>query len=181
MKCPSCKIDLTMKVIDKIEIDECDKCRGMWFDDDELRKTKDFTDKDVNWLDFNIWKHEDEFKAKSRNLACPKCNSALVAIDYADTDVEIDYCPNCKGTWLDAGEFNKIIEALTNELLSTPFSAYIKASIEEAKEILAGPEPFLSEWNDFSSVLRMMQYRLFVEKPQLLNTVIALHLANPLK
>jgi Zn-finger nucleic acid-binding protein len=181
MKCPSCNVDLTTKVIDKIEIDECEKCRGIWFDANELRKTKDLTDEDLTWLDFNIWKHEDKFKAKSRNLPCPKCNSALVAIDYADTDVEIDYCPACKGTWLDSGEFQKIIEALTNELLSTSFSEYIKASLVEAKEVLVGPEPFLSEWKDFSTVLRMMKYRLFVEKPGLLNTVIALNLANPLK
>ena len=112
-------------------------------------------------------KHEDKFKAKSRNLPCPKCNDTLVAIDYADTDVEIDYCPACKGVWLDAGEFQKIIEALTNELHATTFSEFIKASVEEAKEIIAGPEPFLSEWMDFSTVLKMMKYRLYVETPVL--------------
>jgi Zn-finger nucleic acid-binding protein len=164
-----------------VEIDECEKCKGSWFDADELRKLKDLTDKDLNWLDFNIWKHEDAFKDKSRNLPCPKCKSALVAIDYADTNVEIDYCPACKGTWLDAGEFNKIIEVLTDELLSTPFSEYIKASLEEAKEIIAGPEPLPSEWKDFLTVLRMMKYRLYAEKPKLLDTVTALYLANPLK
>jgi Zn-finger nucleic acid-binding protein len=181
MKCPRCNIELTTKMIDVVEIDKCEKCRGNWFDADELRQLKDLTDKDVNWLDFNIWKHEDAFKAQSRNLPCPKCKSPLVAIDYADTNVEIDYCPACKGVWLDAKEFEKIIEVLTHELLSKPFPDYIKASMEEAKEVLAGPEPFLSEWKDFSTVLRMMKYRLFAEKPQLLDTVIALYQANPLK
>jgi len=25
-------------------------------------------------------------------------------------DIEIDYCPNCRGVWLDRGELDKIIE-----------------------------------------------------------------------
>ena len=181
MKCPYCKIELKKKMIKKIEIDECEKCKGMWFEDDELRKAKDFTDEDLNWMDFEIWKHEDQFKTKSRNLPCPKCNKSLVAINYADTDVEIDCCPTCKGTGLDKGEFKKIIKALTKGLITKSFSEYIKASIEEAKEIITGPEPFLSEWKDFSTVLRMMQYRLFIEKPKLFNAIILLQQANPMK
>ena len=168
-------------MIEKIEIDECETCKGMWFEDDELREAKDSTDEDLNWMDFEIWKHEDLFKTKSRNLPCPQCNKVLVTINYSDTDVEIDYCPACKGTWLDKGEFTKIIEALTNELLTKSFPKYIVDSIEEAKEIVTGPESFLSEWKDFSTVLRMMQYRLFVEKPKLLDTVTSIQQANPFK
>ena len=181
MKCPCCKLKFEKKMIKNIEVDECEKCKGIWFEDDELRKTKDSTDEDLNWMDFEIWKHEDQFKTKSRNRPCPQCNKILVTINYADTDIEIDYCPTCKGTWLDKGEFKEIIEALTNELLTKPFSEYIKASIVEAKEIITGPESFISEWKDLSTVLRMMQYRLFVEKPQLLNTVISTQQANPIK
>lgn len=181
MKCPICKIELKKKMIKEIEIDECEKCKGMWFEDDELRKAKDAANGDLNWMDFEIWKHEDQFKTKSRNLPCPQCNKVLVAINYADTNVEIDYCPTCKGTWLDKGEFKKIIETLTNELLTKPFSEYIKDSIEEAKEIITGPESFLSEWKDFTTVLRMMQYRLFVENPKLSNTVNSIQQANPIK
>lgn len=176
-----CKIELKKKMIQKIEIDECEKCKGMWFEDDELRKAKDATDEDLNWMDFEIWKHKDQFKTKSRNLPCPQCNKALVTIDYADTGVEIDYCPTCKGTWLDKGEFTKMIEALRNELLTKSFSKYITASLEEAKEIITGPESFLSEWKDFSTVLRMMRYRIFAENPKLLNTVISIQKANPIK
>ena len=105
----------------------------------------------------------------------------MVAINYGDTGVEIDYCPECKGTWLDSGELKKIIDALTQQVVSTSFSEYIKASLQEAKELFAGPESFPSEWKDLSTVLRLMKYRLYVENPQLLDTVIALYQANPLK
>jgi len=181
MKCPCCDVELKGKLIKDVETDECPQCKGIWFEDDELRKAKDSKDPDLNWMDFEIWKHEDKFKARSRNLACPKCNQTLVAVDYGDTDVEIDYCPHCKGIWLDKGEFKKIIEALANELLTKTFSEYIKASIEEAREIATGPESFLSEWKDFTTVCRMMQYRLFTENPKLLNTMLNIQRANPIK
>ena len=181
MNCPGCKIELRKNTINTIEIDECEKCEGIWFEDDELRKAKDSTDKDLNWMDFEIWKHEDQFKTEARNLPCPQCNKALVAINYSDTEIEVDYCPSCKGTWLDSGEFKKIIDALTDELLTKSFSKYISDSIAEAKELITGPESFLSEWKDFATVLRIMQYRLFVEKPKLLDTVMSLQENVPIR
>jgi Zn-finger nucleic acid-binding protein len=168
-------------MVENVEVDECEKCKGMWFEDDELRKAKDLTDENLNWMDFEIWKHEHLFKTNSTDLPCPQCNKALVSINYADTDVEIDYCPTCKGTWLDKDEFKKIIEALANELYSKSFSEYVTSSIEEAKEIITGPESFVSEWKDFLVVLRMLQVRLFVEKPKLVYTIMSIQRASPIK
>jgi len=181
MKCVHCNIELTKKMVGNVEVDECEKCKGMWFEDDELRKAKDLTDENLNWMDFEIWKHEHLFKTKSTDLPCPQCNKALVYINYADTDVEIDYCPTCKGTWLEKGEFKKIIEALTNEVYSKSFSDYVTSSIEEAKEIITGPESFVSEWKDFSTVLNLLQIRLFVEKPALVKTINSIQKASPIK
>lgn len=42
-------------------------------------------------------------------MKCPVCNDR----DLLMTDrqgVEIDYCPQCRGVWLDRGELDKIIE-----------------------------------------------------------------------
>jgi uncharacterized protein len=41
-------------------------------------------------------------------MNCPKCNLTLVMSDRQG--IEIDYCPNCRGVWLDRGELDKIIE-----------------------------------------------------------------------
>ena len=125
-------------------------------------------------MDFEIWKHEDRFKTKASEINCPVCTTQAQTIDYGATAVEIDYCPSCQGVWLDENEFKKIIESLEQELVSKSFSEYIKASIEEAKEIITGPESFISEWKDFVTVLRMMQYRMFVENPKLLDTILSL-------
>jgi len=42
-------------------------------------------------------------------MKCPICTQ----VDLLMTDrqgVEIDYCPQCRGVWLDRGELDKIIE-----------------------------------------------------------------------
>ena len=41
-------------------------------------------------------------------MPCPVCKVALVMSDRQG--VEIDYCPQCRGVWLDRGELDKIIE-----------------------------------------------------------------------
>jgi Zn-finger nucleic acid-binding protein len=41
-------------------------------------------------------------------MNCPKCNVPLSMSDRSG--VEIDYCPQCRGVWLDRGELDKIIE-----------------------------------------------------------------------
>lgn len=41
-------------------------------------------------------------------MKCPHCNESLVMSEKKG--VEIDYCPECRGVWLDRGELDKIIE-----------------------------------------------------------------------
>lgn len=46
-------------------------------------------------------------------MKCPNCNVALVMADR--NGIEIDYCPDCRGIWLDRGELDKIIERSTQQ------------------------------------------------------------------
>ncbi|MBM0636702.1 zf-TFIIB domain-containing protein [Campylobacter sp. VicNov18] len=41
-------------------------------------------------------------------MLCPVCNIDLMMSER--NGVEIDYCPKCRGVWLDRGELDKIIE-----------------------------------------------------------------------
>ena len=41
-------------------------------------------------------------------MKCPNCNTTLLMSEKKG--VEIDYCPECRGVWLDRGELEKIIE-----------------------------------------------------------------------
>ncbi len=163
-----------------VEIEECPACHGIWFDDDELRKVKDATDSNLNWLDFQLWKHKDRFRVSARPELCPCCAKPMVAIDYDKTGVEVHYCTACRGVWLDGGALQKIIAALEHELDTMTASQYLRATVKEATDIVAGPEGVVSEWRDFLTVMRLMRTRLFVEHPGLLKLILGVENSGPL-
>ncbi len=57
-------------------------------------------------------------------MQCPVDGTMLVMADRSG--VEIDYCPKCRGVWLDRGELDKIIEraaTLSPQPLAAPAAA----------------------------------------------------------
>ncbi len=46
-------------------------------------------------------------------MNCPTCNTELKMSERSG--IEIDYCPQCRGVWLDRGELDKIIERSLTE------------------------------------------------------------------
>lgn len=46
--------------------------------------------------------------AEQTGMLCPTCRVPLSMSDRQG--VEIDFCPQCRGVWLDRGELDKIIE-----------------------------------------------------------------------
>lgn len=42
-------------------------------------------------------------------MKCPVCKDVTLLMSEKN-GVEIDYCPQCRGIWLDRGELDKIIE-----------------------------------------------------------------------
>lgn len=51
-------------------------------------------------------------------MPCPVCKVALVMSERQG--VEIDYCPQCRGVWLDRGELDKIIERAAADSAPAP-------------------------------------------------------------
>ena len=41
-------------------------------------------------------------------MKCPNCNEVLLMSQR--NNIEIDYCPACRGVWLDKGELDKMLE-----------------------------------------------------------------------
>lgn len=42
-------------------------------------------------------------------MDCPVCKNVSLVMSERQ-GIEIDYCPNCRGVWLDRGELDKMIE-----------------------------------------------------------------------
>lgn len=75
-------------------------------------------------------------------MNCPRCNTHLKSEDYEHT--EIDRCPSCGGTWLDAGELSQIVniqeKKFTPEFIhETLLTAYRGISEDEKRSIVCCP------------------------------------------
>ena len=168
MDCPACQIEMDHRYTQNTILDECPKCKSVWFDQGELDKIKNDIEPDLRWMDFDIWKWEGDFRVMANLLHCPNCQHAdLRALHFDSEDVTIYYCPSCEGIWLRAGDFHKILTALVREAKSKDVTDYIKASLKEASEMIKNPESVISEWRDLKSVLRMLKYQFFVENPKI--------------
>lgn len=51
-------------------------------------------------------------------MRCPNDDNTLVMSERSG--IEIDYCPECRGVWLDRGELDKIIERAGTQAAPAP-------------------------------------------------------------
>ena len=52
-------------------------------------------------------------------MKCPVCTSVNLVMSERQ-GIEIDYCPECRGVWLDRGELDKIIERTNVQPVEQP-------------------------------------------------------------
>ena len=51
-------------------------------------------------------------------MKCPTCKDVTLVMTSRQ-DIEIDYCPECRGVWLDRGELDKLIDKSVAQQAST--------------------------------------------------------------
>lgn len=64
-------------------------------------------------------------------MKCPNCNETLLMTQR--NNVEIDYCPNCRGIWLDKGELDKLLEYDERRSSSSDQRSYDDRSREDQR------------------------------------------------
>ena len=124
MLCPICEKPLLSAILHNVEVNYCPNCLGLWFKEDELRWAKDEEDKDLQWLDIDLWKEEAKFKVSRGIRLCPSCRVPLYEVCYGDSGnlpglpveraggkwIIVDVGNLCRVIWLDRTEFKRIIE-----------------------------------------------------------------------
>lgn len=166
-KCPLCKINLQKELLNNTEIDYCSKCLGTWFDEDELALAKDNKDKDLKWLDFDLWEDIGKFRISYGIRLCPTCRMPLYEIYYGDSKIVVDVCSVCHGVWLDRAEFKKIVDYLKQEADYRIIKKYSKNFYKQMGEVFTGPESFKDELLDFIAILKMLSYKFSAQYPTL--------------
>ena len=167
MVCPICKKDLEKAIFYGVEVDYCSQCLGLWLEEEELRWAKDIKDRNLRWLDVDLWKDKTKFKISKGERVCPSCRLPLYVVYYSDSKFIVDLCNLCYGIWLDRGEFKKIIGYLKEKADWEVINHYAKNLTSESWEVFLGPESFREELFDFLTILKLLNYKFIAQHPVL--------------
>ena len=167
MECPNDKEQLEKILFHNVEVDYCPRCLGLWFDSDELRLAKDEKDKQLNWVDVDLWRDRLKFQVKQGEKHCPVCRAGLQEVKYDESKTRVDFCKMCYGIWLDRGEFKQIINYLKSKSDYEILHHYVKNLIVQLWEVFSGPETLRSELGDFLMILKLFNYKLETQYPLL--------------
>ncbi len=175
MKCPKCKLeDLKEIKINGVRIDRCKYCGGLWFDKDELKITRDHRDKNLSWLDFDLWEDGSKLMVSGKSIDCPRDGKPLFKIKYGNTNVMVDICLDCHGIWLDKEELDKIISELKEKVNSETIPEYINDLGKEISELLSHPGKADVELRHIAIVMKLLEYRFLAQHPKIAEIISAL-------
>ncbi|MFA5628995.1 MAG: zf-TFIIB domain-containing protein [Dehalococcoidales bacterium] len=111
MNCPVCKLSMIDVEHDKIELDYCVKCKGVWFDTNELELLMEkygLQDFDLSFLSLI---NKIDKKIREKKYRCPICRRSMGKVKVGpDSTLVIDICPRGDGLWFDGGEVAQLIK-----------------------------------------------------------------------
>ena len=152
----------------------CPRSYGLWFDEGELELAKDTKDRNLRWLDIDLWKHEEQFHISPGRKLSPRTSLPMYEVRYGESAVKVDVCSISQGVWLDRGEFIEIIHYLQEKEVYEMMHGYMKNVLEEGWEIFSGPELLRDEVLDLLCVLKLLQYKFIVQHPVISRFVLSL-------
>lgn len=175
--CPVCllKNKLTQEILHNVEVDYCSSCLGLWFEENELKWAKDEKDKELNWLDIDLWKNTKKFKiSRGQRRLCPCCRMPLYEVYYGESGIVVDVCSLCHGLWLDRAEFKKIINWLKEKSDYEILNNYSVNLIKQLAEVFTGPDSLKEEVADVLTVIKCLRYKFQIQHPIILKVISSL-------
>jgi len=116
MKCPVCKVTTTAVEHDKIELDYCSICHGVWFDRGELELLLDTLTGGTAAKFINNLMQRPREKVAEKTRKCPICGKKMSKLNIGSGQkIIIDVCNAGHGLWFDGGESGAFIRQLKLE------------------------------------------------------------------
>jgi len=113
MKCPTCSNLMIVVEHEKIELDYCINCSGVWFDAGELELLLETMELDGTALSLDNILTSPEAKSAEKKRRCPICSKKMKKATVGHKpEVLIDACPQGDGLWFDSGEVGQLITSL---------------------------------------------------------------------
>jgi hypothetical protein len=81
-------------------------------------------------------------------MQCPVCKDLQLVISERQ-GIEIDYCPSCRGVWLDRGELDKLIDKATASMMpqqqAQPYRADSRPHPDQKQGYYKKPKSWLND------------------------------------
>jgi len=142
MKCPACANEMATQNFG-VNVEVCDNCKGMWFEQGELRMMDENNEGLGAALEAALRSPRANLGQRG-DLTCPKCGISMHQHRYKRNEqVNIDECYKCGGMFLDSGELTEIrnhymsdadVDAYADQLVNS-IPEYVEAEKDlKAKE-----------------------------------------------
>jgi len=101
---------------EKIELDYCVNCSGVWFDAEELELLLEAMQLEETSLSLDNILTSSEAKSVEKKRKCPICGRKMKKATVGhEPAVLIDACPWGDGLWFDSGEVGQLIAQLLDK------------------------------------------------------------------
>lgn len=115
--CPSCSLPLKPARYDKVEVDLCGACGGVWLDRGEG------ADAIGPAADPDLWQSHGAVTSRTpTERPCPADGAPLesLVLRHGKDEVSVELCTTCQGLWLDAGEGARVQAVVTAAVQESP-------------------------------------------------------------
>ena len=116
MKCPACSSLMIVVEHEKIELDYCVNCLGVWFDAEELELLLEAMQLEGTSLALDNVLTSPEVESAENKRKCPICGKKMKKATVGhEPEVLIDACSQGDGLWFDKGEVGQLIAQLLDK------------------------------------------------------------------
>ena len=100
------------------DLDKPSRAEDEYFAKQELERRKKWAQEQAG----KMATEEEERLKQLHYMKCPKCGMDLTTIEFQG--IHIDRCPNCNGTWFDAGEVEQLMQPQNSGLFGKVMSVF---------------------------------------------------------
>jgi Zn-finger nucleic acid-binding protein len=108
MNCPACGSPQEALKIEGVELDQCRRCRGIWFDHMEIDQILAMPRLPERLISQQLY-HDPPLMRPEGERPCPRCRELLKTINV--DGISLDACSLCKGFFADLGEVGALTQA----------------------------------------------------------------------
>jgi Zn-finger nucleic acid-binding protein len=117
LACLKCTSILDKAIIEDVEVDHCPACGGLWLDHGEIERLSRTMQSEVDRLRRLLVAQPGPPAVPSEiTTSCPRCTGTMKEVTLGN--IRIDYCLACKGFFLDRGEIDGAIAAVSGQRLT---------------------------------------------------------------